>query len=432
MTVNDSSLQVLIVGAGIGGLTAAVALRRQGHRVLMFEKSRFASEIGAAIHAAPNSSRLLRRLGMEPKEHGGTLMKGMAFYDGKGNLKSTSTTEGMRGNENQDWYLIHRAHLHLALKDLALSEKGAGRPAELRLNCKIMDLDIEAKTIVLETGEVFSRDLIIGADGSHVWPRVPNTAPEVSKLTNQSFTRSYVAPDARTFSSGKGCYRWLAPEEYFLSHEATKEYASRPGYMYEWLNGDRRLYYYPCANHTISNLVAFLPSVGTESSDTSGWSTQACKEALLDSFSAFGPGPREVLKQAPEADIKVWSLDDMESLETWFKGSLVLIGDAAHPFMPYLGQGGAMAIEDGAALGAVLPIGTKASEIPARLALWQKCRQDRVEHIRAFTRRNGRDPGNPELPKPTPDEVMEFFPYCSSHDAWEAASEALRSSGGGS
>ncbi|KAK6087680.1 FAD binding domain protein [Seiridium cupressi] len=368
MTVNGSSLQVLIVGAGIGGLTAAVALRRQGHRVLMFEKSRFASEIGAAIHAAPNSSRLLRRLGMEPKEHGGTLMKGMAFYDGKGNLKSTSTTEGMRGNENQDWYLIHRAHLHQALKDLALSEKGAGRPAELRLNCKIVDLDIEVKTIVLETGEIFSGDLII-----------------VSKLTKQSFTRSYVAPDARTFPSGKSCYRWLAPEEYFLSHEATKEYASRPGYMYEWLNGDRRLYYYPCANHTISNLVAFLPSVEAESSDTSGWSAQACKEALLGSFSAFGPGPREVLKQAPEAEIKVWSLEDMESLATWFKGPLVLIGDAAHPFMPYSGQGGAMAIEDGAALGAVLPIGTKASEIPARLALWQKCRQNRVEHIRAFT-----------------------------------------------
>jgi salicylate hydroxylase len=84
----SEGLRILVVGAGIAGLTAALALRRQGHQVIVFEKSKLAYEIGAAIHAAPNSARLLRRLGFEPREHGGTAFEDSALFDEKGNPQS--------------------------------------------------------------------------------------------------------------------------------------------------------------------------------------------------------------------------------------------------------------------------------------------------------------------------------------------------------
>lgn len=178
---------------------------------------------------------------------------------------------------DQDWYLIHRAHLHEALKNLAVSKEAPGAPVQLRLACRIVDLDCEAATLTLDTSETFSGDFIIGADGVHVSFHLEiyslerfRDSRKADICNTKSWTRTFIAPDIHPYPSGKSCYRWLAPEHQLADHEATREYSSRPGYMYEWITGDRRIYYYPCVNNTVSNMIAFVPTSEVDQSNNLG------------------------------------------------------------------------------------------------------------------------------------------------------------------
>jgi salicylate hydroxylase len=243
---------------------------------------------------------------------------------------------------------------------LALSKETPGTPVSIRLACKVVDLDTESGTITIDTGEQFLGDFIIGADGANVRTLIcsillgykSRTRRAYPKLL-QSWTRTFVAPDVRPYPSGKSCYRWLVPDHYLADDEATREYSSRPGYMYEWITRDRRIYYYPCENHTVSNMVAFVPTSEVDHSDDSGelkssawppvsttlvltstgWDTHAHKDTLIKTFFQFGPGPRKVVEQAPEAEIKfgkswrwthchlgpkdAWSLSEMQRIRSY-------------------------------------------------------------------------------------------------------------------
>ncbi|KAI0149061.1 hypothetical protein BJ166DRAFT_55910 [Pestalotiopsis sp. NC0098] len=403
-------LRVLIVGAGIGGLSAGLALRRQGHNVTIIEKSKFAAEIGAAIHSASNCSRVLRRLGVYPEKHGGTPLTGMLFCNSDGQVMGSRDYGSEKSNNSeQEYFLLHRAHLHQSLKDAVLSEEGPGTPAELHLACRIVALDTEKATLALEDGRQFSGDLIVGADGVHSW------------------TRSCIDATIKPFHYGSSCYRWLAPNEDLAKHEATLALSKKKGTMVEWSSGPRRILYYPCADHTISNFGGFIPGGSKKGDHTapSDWNNQGSKDHLLEMYQDFGPEVQQILRGVPEGELKLWDLMDMSSLPTWHKDSLVLIGDAAHPFLPFMGQGGAMAIEDAAALGALLPLGTTPAQVSARLSLWETCRRERVELIQKFTRRNGQSADDPTAPRPSYDESMKYVAYCISHDAWENAAKAL-------
>jgi salicylate hydroxylase len=175
-------------------------------------------------------------------------------------------------------------------------------------------------------------------------------------LRAQSWTRNYIDGSIKPFSFGYSCYRWLAPNEDLAKHEDTMELSKVKGKMVEWNAGQRRALYYPCADHTISNFGAFVPAEERESDGTSGkmsdpppckegqadmspkslagWNNQGSKSHLLQLYSDFAPEVQQILQSVPEGDLKVWDLMDMDSLPTWHKGSLVLIGDAAHPFLP--------------------------------------------------------------------------------------------------
>ncbi|KAI4594293.1 hypothetical protein KJ359_008568 [Pestalotiopsis sp. 9143b] len=316
---------------------------------------------------------------MEPLEYQATVCEGC--NDSGEITRSLSIWHG-ESQAEKDWYLIHRAHLHTALKDLATAEHGEGKPAKLFLGSRLVNLDPEAGEIELSTGEKFTGDLIVGADGVHSW------------------SRTYVDPDARPFAAGKSCFRWLNPFSQLQGEELTKAYSELTGHIVEWAAPDRRMIYYPCANHTISNFAGFVP-MDEVSGLSTGWTGAGSKPALLKAFETFGPGPQKILEQAPEEDLKLWTLLDMKPLDKWYKGRLTLLGDAAHPFMPFMGQGGAMAIEDAATLAALLRPGTASRDVPERLKMYQECRQDRANRIQEFTRKNGRDMGNVDLPRPS-------------------------------
>ncbi|KAK1485006.1 FAD binding domain-containing protein [Colletotrichum abscissum] len=324
--MEGQKLRILIVGAGIGGLTAALALSREGHEVLVFEKSKFAAGIGAAIGLAANCTSILRKIGFEPEEHGSSICNLWTMYNSAG--KCFVKQEIPSKLESERFYFIHRAYLHSGLKHQVLQQGDTGGElVQLHLSCDITFLDIQNGQLTLSDGRKYHGDAIIGADGVH------------------PFTRQYI--------------------------DAHKKYAKLGISLTEWMENDRRIICYPCADGEMLNLVAIVPSKEVEASAIEAKSPKEKKKGMLKSFETFGDGAKAVLEQAPEEDLKVWPLLDMEPLEKWSEGRLALIGDACHPFTPFMGQGAAMAIEDAVTLAILLRRGTLAEQVPERLELLQ-------------------------------------------------------------
>ncbi|KAJ5698051.1 hypothetical protein N7462_000056 [Penicillium macrosclerotiorum] len=376
MIENNRPLDVLVIGAGIAGLSAAIALGKQGHHVVyhcaqILERSSFLRETGAAIHLPPNCTALLKWMGVDPEEFGGTIMNEIHRYSHAGELKYKKDFAGVRETWQAEWYLVHRVDLHNNLKLHAL------KTATLHTGCKITDVDINTSrpSVTLEDGRIFDADLLLGADGLH------------------SQIRRSVAPGAPgPYAVGKSCYRWLLPTDKLRKHETSRGFVEDPGIFMEWATEGARLVAYPCSDNKVFNLCAFLPSKEAESSasQVDGWQTVGDQNAVVQGFADFHPGVQQIVQDADQ-NLRVWDLYDMEMLPTWTVGQTALIGDAAHPFQPYMGQGGAMAIEDAVGIATLLPYGSKASDIPSRLELYQSSRRPRVEMILNFTRLNGRD-----------------------------------------
>ncbi|KAL1616988.1 hypothetical protein SLS56_011176 [Neofusicoccum ribis] len=407
-------LKVLIVGAGIGGLSAAIALRQQGHEVEIFEKSRLASEVGAAVHLAPNCTALLNRMGLFPETFGATVNESIKFRDINAAPVFRKSYEEERPHWQAEYYLVHRVDLHSNLKDKALSEDGPGTPAKLHTACGVTDVDCNAATITLADGTKVTGDLVIAADGIH------------------SKARKFVTGrDYPLFTSGKCGYRWLMPTSALREDPETSLFAQEPGQVVQVAGEDRRIVFYPCSDNKIMNCIAFVPTeeVGPIQKGLSGYNQSANKGKLIKHFAGFSPSLIRMLEKAPEDDVMLWDLLDMEVIPSWINGRAALLGDAAHPFLPYMGQGAAQAVEDGCALGVVLPAGTTSQDIPQRLRLYQQCRKDRADWIQETTRVRGRDP-NGKQGRPQTHKAEEFhvaMKYCLSHNAWDHAMSKMGS-----
>ncbi|KJR86272.1 salicylate hydroxylase [Sporothrix schenckii 1099-18] len=410
MSDDTAPLHVVIVGAGIGGLTAAVGLRAEGHRVTLLERSQLAQETGAAIHLAPNCHGLLKRFGIQPTSFGANPLEGIAEYDGAGNLKMDINLRGAGGMWQHPWVLSHRVSLHNELKRVATAEAGDGPPAVLKVGSRVVSVDPETATVTLEDGTTVSGDLVLGADGV------------------SSVTRSCIGGDTiKPFPSGGSAFRFLVPRQKVLDNPSTAHLGARPerdGYMTMWYGRDRRLVMYPCVNNTVLNFVGLHPSAltSTDSNSKSTWSGEGSKTALLDVYKEFGPAVHDLLSLVDSADLKLWTLLDMDQLPSWTTGKLALLGDAAHPFLPHQGQGGGMAIEDAASLVALLRAGTPRSELPGRLALYQDIRMYRAHKVQADTRQAGADIVDGQTPL---FNVQEFNFYNFAYDEWHNTSHRL-------
>ncbi|KAL4929775.1 uncharacterized protein BDV17DRAFT_297965 [Aspergillus undulatus] len=361
-------LEIIIIGAGISGLTAAGALGRQGHRVVVLEKSKFNKETGAAINVPPNCTAMLEWMDIDIRDYGGTLLEEVNRHDHRGTVKFHTDFAAVRKFWQAEYYLVHRCDLHDALKDKALKR------AQIHTGCEISAIDIstDRPSVTLDDGRVFTGDLLIGADGL------------------QSVLRKQVAPNAPPPTpADKSCFRWLLPASEIRAFDVTRDIV-RQGALMEWAAaGTARLVMYPCSNNSVLNLVAFMPTekVGKLGE---GWEAAGNKGILVSGFADFCPAVREVVGRAGD-DLKVWQLYDMESLPRYVKEHAALIGDAAHPFQPYLGQGGAMAIEDAVSLAVLLPLGTKVGDIPHRLQLYETSRRPRIELTLHYTALNARN-----------------------------------------
>lgn len=165
--MGSSSLDILIVGGGICGLSCAIALRRSNHTVRILERSQFKDEVGAAITIPPNASRVLQSWNLDFRKAQMITFEGVELLSGEGVMLFRSDFSGAEKKFGAPYLLSHRVDLHEALKDMAISPNGPGKPVEIVNGARIMSYDAEAGSVELADGSTLSADLIVAADGVH-------------------------------------------------------------------------------------------------------------------------------------------------------------------------------------------------------------------------------------------------------------------------
>lgn len=272
-----------------------------------------------------------------------------------------------------------------------------------------MSVDTDAPSITLEDGSTHVGDLIIGADGVH-----------------SAFRKFIIKGHTEAEPSGTSAFRFLIPFSVAAADPVTKHFTERNGEMRLLYGKDRRLVIYPCRNNTLLNFVALHPEEETEATAES-WNQNASLESLLRCFKDYPEDVRALISKADPESIKLWKLLDHHDFGkgTWTAGKATLLGDAAHPFLPHQGQGGAQAVEDACALGALFPLGTRIADIEHRLELYTEARYDRATMVQNFTRdaafKTARGNHGGKVLDP-----MQFTDINFSHDAYDHATAILK------
>lgn len=353
---------ILIAGAGIGGLAAALTLARIGANVTLIERRTRVEEVGAGIQLSPNATHILRALGLLPSLHRlGAEPRVLVVRDGMNNrrLQSMPLAEAMIHKFGAPYITIHRADLHALLLDHVRANPKIkllfGRKAK-----KIENETLTGLTLVAETEHGEDRidgAALIGADGlwSDVAHIIGNTgAPEFRHHCAWRGTIPITAwpPELRSDESGL----WLAPKAHLV--------------------------HYPLRQGKLMNVVALTEDENNEP----GWSRVGDKLVIRDRFSKWTKDARAIIHAVDEWQI--WSLYDAAPKHTWTKGLVALLGDAAHPVLPYLAQGAALAIEDAAILAE--EILNSPADLRKSFERYAIKRRPRAERVQRSARENGK------------------------------------------
>jgi salicylate hydroxylase len=345
-------LHVAIVGGGIGGLFAAKALLAHGLDVAVYEQAPALGEVGAGVFLTPNSMRHLRRLGLEAAVE--TVGARVGFesqyfrHDGAP-IAPVQVTDSSGWNAT---FGMHRADLVTLLAEaLPAGVVHTGH------RCVGFAQTASAASLSFANGATAQADIVIGADGIH------------------SELRPYVFPPSQPVFSGSVAYRGL------VAHDRLPDWPTERWQM--WLGPGKHFLVFPVRGGSLLNYVGFTKAdeVMKES-----WTAPGDPAALRREFAGWDPRIGELLRHV-EITFR-WALYDREPLPTWTKGRLSLLGDAAHPMLPHLGQGANQSIEDGIALATILARADRMTA-PNALTAYEKLRRARVADVQRGARQNG-------------------------------------------
>jgi salicylate hydroxylase/6-hydroxynicotinate 3-monooxygenase len=348
-------LDIAIVGGGMGGLASAAALRQAGHDVTVYEQARQFTRLGAGIQIGCNAMHVLRGLGLEER------LRADTFYPRSWNNRDWKTGEVMFdilfGTDAEQAYgapylLAHRGDLHAALASAV--------PAELvKHNHRLTGIDQTPQGVRLtfENGHVATADAAIAADGVH----------SIAK-------EALFGKDELNFT-GRIAYRTVYPIERLNGVDVLN--------CTKWWGEDRHVVIYPVKPDRSE--IYFVTSQPEPGFEIESWSATGDVKVLREAFEAFHPEARAVIDAAPEVHKR--PLVDRDPLDRWVDGKVALLGDACHPMTPYMAQGAAMAIEDGAILSRCLA-GVERDGIEAALKRYEATRKARTSKMQFTSRQN--------------------------------------------
>jgi salicylate hydroxylase len=343
---------ILIAGAGLGGLAAASCLMKAGHRVRVFEQAPKLGEIGAGIQISANAMHVLRDLGLEPAiRRVGVHPEAYVFrlHDTGEVLQQFSLAEQHEKTHGAPYTQMHRADFHEILAERARSAD----PKVVELNKRVKGFSEAASGVELqfEDGTSAKGDLLIGADGL------------------KSAVRRQLFGDAVATYTGDAVWRLTIPIERIA------EELRLPKAMTLFLGpGGHGVFYY-LRSGTILN---FVGCVETDDINEESWTVKYPWERLMADYVGWHPSVLAALNAADKDQCYRWSLFARPPTRNWSSQRVTLLGDSAHPTLPYLAQGAAMAIEDGAVLTRALAM---EPEISSALQLYQRNRVDRTARI---------------------------------------------------
>jgi salicylate hydroxylase len=350
--MGGSRPNIAIVGGGIGGLFAANALLAQGLQVSVYEQAPALGEVGAGVFLTPNSVRQLERAGLGPavEQWGARVGSGSCYFRHDGSpIAPVQVTDSSGWNAT---FGMHRADLVELLAD-ALPDN----VVHTGHRCTGFEQRDDVARVTFSNGTVAEADVIVAADGIH------------------SELRPYVFPPSNPVFSGSVAYRGVLPLE------RIPDWPTDAWLM--WLGKAKHFLTFPVRAGQLINYVGFVPA---DEQMKESWSSPGDPDVLRREFAGWDPRIETLLKQV-QMTFR-WALYDREPLPTWTRGRLSLLGDAAHPMLPHLGQGANQSIEDGMALATILARADRTT-VPAALAAYERLRRERVAQVQRGARENG-------------------------------------------
>jgi len=347
------ALRAVVVGGGIGGIAAAVALARAGIDVEVHEQAQRLTEVGAGVSLAPNGLRVLERLGV------GDGIRRMGARYAAAELR---LPDGREVRHEPYQFAMPRQNIGIHRADLLALLAGQLPPGAVRTGhrCTSFRQDDGSATVGFADGTTATADVVIGADGIH------------------SVLQGYVVAPAEPVFSGVVAYRGLVPR--------LAEYPASTIRM--WMGEGRHFLVFPVRAGQLLNYVGFVSS-GTALRES--WSAPSDPAALAAYFAGWDPVVGQVIDaiSGPGGSGFQWGMYDRVPLPRWSSGRLTLLGDAAHPMLPHLGQGANQALEDAVALAALLGATASPAGVPRVLAAYEQLRRDRTARVQLGSRRQG-------------------------------------------